>query len=207
MMGRTHVTVATAIYCTYTLPKTLEDLPMWGMGLGAVLLSSLLPDLDEPRSRIGGLLLPIIPSYLRPLAFTLIGAYLAYTGASNGIWWLLLVGLTLLFLVMIRHRESPTHALVGLGLVLSLTYSWKPELIVPVLIGYGSHLVLDIITEGISLLWPIPMRIRIPIMSTNSLLERWVVYRGSQVWILVMIIQVVNKEVLQPIQNFVHRFW
>lgn len=207
MMGRTHVAVSSALYCTTFAPRSLEEIPTWSLGFGVAVLSALLPDLDEPRSRIGGLLFPVIPPFFRPVVFCLVGTYLAYEAFTNRVWWLLAVGLALLFLVFIRHRESPTHGLIGLGLVMSLVYSWDPAFTVPVLIGYGSHLVLDIITEGVSLFWPIRMRIRIPLTSTNSLLEKWLVYRGAQVWMLVIIVQLVFQEVLQPIKPLLNWLW
>ncbi|WP_126430056.1 metal-dependent hydrolase [Brevibacillus marinus] len=205
MMGRTHAAVASALYCAYTMPQTVHDVPAWSMGLAIAAFTSLLPDLDEPRSRIGGMLLPLIPSLLRPAAFCVTGAYLAFVGYKDGVEWLLVAGISLLFLVFIRHRESPTHGLVGLGMAVALMYAWKPDYIIPVLIGYGSHLALDIVTEGVSLFWPIRKRIRIPLTSTNSLLERWLFYRGAQLWVLMAILKCFHREVLRPIQLFVDR--
>ncbi|MDT3417188.1 hypothetical protein QO009_003083 [Brevibacillus aydinogluensis] len=205
MMGRTHIAVASALYCSYTMPNTLDDLPAWGIGLGVTIITSLLPDIDEPRSRIGGMVTPLIPTWLRPVAFFIFGIAFIYLGMKMGYWWLSIFGALLLFFLFVKHRESPTHGIIGLVVVAAVSYLYNQDLIIPVVLGYGSHLFLDVITEGITLFWPVPKRIRIPLMATNSILERWIVYRAAQIWTAILSIQSLDKVVLQPVYGSILR--
>jgi len=188
-MGRTHMAVAATAYCAYMLPQTLSEVLPWATGLGVAILTSQFPDIDEPRSRIGGYLLPVVPSVLRPICFVLLGAYLVYWGIVNLYWLAIILGVIYLLSVFLKHRESPTHALLGVGAAMYVAHSYEPTFLIPIAIGMGSHLILDILTEGIALFWPIPIRIRIPVTRTNSLVEKVVFYYGSQLALVWLILQ------------------
>ncbi len=181
-MGKTHMAVGTALFCAYYTPTHWNELPSWGIGLAVTIFTSLLPDIDEPRSRIGGILLPFTPSWIRSYLFVLIGIVLLWQGWGQMIP--MIIGFLLLFFVFVKHRESPTHGLIGLVSVSTLAYVVEPTLLVPALIGYGSHLFLDCITEGISFFYPAKKRICFPITKTNSRFERWLFYRGASLFTL-----------------------
>jgi LexA-binding, inner membrane-associated putative hydrolase len=187
MLGRTHITVAVAAYCSYKLPHQWDELPQWIMGLGTVVFTSLLPDITEPRSRMGGLLMPFFLSWLRPFAFLVIGGMLVYYGW--GIYNLLFtaIGALLILLVLVKNRESPTHSFVGIGVVVASAWLFQPNLWIPALIGYGSHLALDFISEKIALFSPLSSRrFGVTLFQTGSTAERLIVQWGAiiyTVWI------------------------
>lgn len=190
MLGRTHMAVAAATYCAYDLPTTWNEVPMWAMGLGTAVFTSLLPDITEPRSRIGGILLPLVPSWLRPFAFLVLGAMLIYFGWRNQSLMSLATGLVLILLVLVKNRESPTHGFVGIGVILSIAWAYYPQLWIPVLIGYGSHLVLDFLSEKIALFSPLSTRrFGITLVRTGSFAERLIFYRGAYVLGLLLLYQ------------------
>ncbi|WDF52863.1 metal-dependent hydrolase [Paenibacillus sp. KACC 21273] len=59
-------------------------------------------------------------------------------------------------------KRTITHSLIfGLGIWLLLGFhaSWQW----PFLVGYGSHLLLDLFTGRIALLWPIPFKFGVPL--------------------------------------------
>ncbi|MBG9790955.1 metal-dependent hydrolase [Brevibacillus laterosporus] len=191
MMGKTHSSVAIAAYCSCRLPNTLEEIPTWITEISIVYFTSLLPDIDEPRSKIGSILLPVIPSWLRPLAFIVLSIILIILGITKLNYLLIGLGLFILYLAMVKHRESITHSIVGLFSICAFLYLLNPTYLLPALIGYGSHiLVLDFITEKVSLFSPFSnRRFGITLLRTNSFFEKLLFYRGSQiciVWLLIL---------------------
>lgn len=73
------------------------------------------------------------------------------------------------------HR-SITHSLAG-GVLLAIPVLIAQEyasmnFLFPFLIGYLSHLLLDLLTpQGCPLLWPLPLHIKIPLVATGGVLE------------------------------------
>ncbi|MDA5110878.1 metal-dependent hydrolase [Brevibacillus thermoruber] len=180
MLGRTHMTVAVAAYCSYKLPHQWDELPLWVMGLGTVIFTSLLPDITEPRSRMGGMLMPFIPSWLRPFVFLVVGGMLVYYGWGNHELLFMAIGVVLLLLVLVKNRESPTHGFVGIGVVVAFAWLYQPNLWMPALIGYSSHLALDFISEKITLFSPLSSRrFGVTLFQTGSTAERLIVQWGA----------------------------
>lgn len=179
--------VAVAGYCAYGLPQSIEEIPSWATGLAVVTITSLLVDIDEPRSRIGALIMPLIPSWLRPFAFLVVGGYLTYWGYFNHLY-VAIIGAVLLVCALMKHRDSPTHSWIGIVGSFAVTTVWFPEHMVAALIGYGSHLLLDAITEGIPLFWPFKFWLRIQVTTTNSLLEQFVFYHGARACIFYFLV-------------------
>lgn len=78
-------------------------------------------------------------------------------------------------LALAGHR-SITHSLAGAALlaipVLIAQEYANTNLLIPFLIGYLSHLLLDLLTpQGCPLLWPLPLHIKIPLVATGGILE------------------------------------
>lgn len=105
-------------------------------------MATWVPDVDNPRSRLGNGLSriknPLLNALTRPLS------------------WLLQLISRVLFRT-VGHRTL-THSLLGLGafaLLASPLLGPYPELFVALLCGYGSHLLADALnTPGVPLLWP-----------------------------------------------------
>lgn len=194
MMGKTHMAIGAAAYTSIVPPpKTIEEAGLWGLGLGVAIVSSLLPDIDDPKTTIGKYITPFIPRWLRPAAFAIIGMLLLWHGYSISNVYFLIAGFIFFGCAICKHRNSPTHGLIGLLAVGHLATIFAPVLLIAVIIGYASHLVADLITEGIPLLWPIPIWLRIPLLKTNSWFERIVVNYAA---ILIFVYQLIRPYTL-----------
>lgn len=59
----------------------------------------------------------------------------------------------------LRHR-GPTHSITALTLVAIISLHFFPALALPVMLGYASHLVADLMTpRGLAVLWPVVGRV------------------------------------------------
>lgn len=76
---------------------------------------------------------------------------------------------------MIRHRGI-THSLLGLLIFAILMRNIIPPYWIFAVAGYGSHILLDMLTvSGVMLLYPVKTTARIPLVRTGSVLERFVI--------------------------------
>ena len=108
-----------------------------------VAVAAWLPDVDNPRSRLGNGLSrvknPVLDAISRPLS-----------------WALRVTSFTLYRTV--GHRTL-THSLLGVALFVALVLPVAPlsaDLFVALVAGYASHLVADALnTKGVPLLWPV----------------------------------------------------
>lgn len=60
-------------------------------------------------------------------------------------------------------KRTITHSILFGSALAGLLHLIAPSLVLPLLIGYGSHLILDMFTGKISLLWPIPWKFGMPL--------------------------------------------
>lgn len=74
---------------------------------------------------------------------------------------------------LIFGHRTITHSVLGLGLFMMLFNLFIPQKYLPMIaVGYISHLLTDMLNpSGISLLWPLSKRFRIPIVRTGGILE------------------------------------
>ena len=147
------------------IPLPLPEIPTLVLIYGTVGLGSLLPDLDEPRSlmanlpRFAGQQLKGGLSRRGPEAVLRVGLMLV-TGGLNGLTQWLAAGLRRLG---VRHRGA-THSLLAAVLVslIATLAGWVggyPALGLWLLLGYLSHLALDMLTPtGVTLLQPVSTR-------------------------------------------------
>jgi membrane-bound metal-dependent hydrolase YbcI (DUF457 family) len=184
MMGRSHLLIASAGYLTLaaTAPGALGYLPPAQLAAGAVCAgaASLLPDLDCPGSTVARALGPL-SGLLARLVSLIAGGH--RNGTHSLLAWLAVsVGLTLalgtrhssavalivcvlacgLMLRVITGARATACAVLALGAAVALVTGvglvdhWMPG---AVLVGYGSHLLGDLVTvEGVPLLWPLSGR-------------------------------------------------
>ncbi len=181
MMGHSHILIASAGYLTLaaTVPGALGHLPPAQLAAGAVCAgaASLLPDLDCPGSTVARALGPL-SGLLARLVSLIAGGH--RNGTHSLLAWLALsVGLTLalgtrhssavalivcvlacgLVFRVITGARATACAVLALGAAVALVTGvglvdhWMPG---AVLVGYGSHLLGDLVTvEGVPLLWPL----------------------------------------------------
>jgi inner membrane protein len=115
----------------------------------AAVVAAWIPDVDNPRSRLGNGLSrtksPALNTVVRPVS-----------------WALRATSFTLSRTV--GHR-SLTHSLLGVALFIVLVSPvapLSPDLFVALVAGYASHLVADALnTKGVPLLWPLGRRFRL----------------------------------------------
>ncbi|MGF7059035.1 metal-dependent hydrolase [Brassicibacter mesophilus] len=178
MTGKTHIIVGIAAGLTLATGCSLES----GLILTAAsAVGSLIPDLDHPRSKINQRVLLFKNKLFKVITYSCMGAGLIYLGNSfepsiNKI--LRLLGITLILVGISRHRGF-THSLLGLTIFSTIVYIGTSEFNlheahIGFIIGYVSHLALDIITtQGIDLLFPSKKNIRLPLgIRTNGTIEQ-----------------------------------
>ncbi len=115
----------------------------------AAVVAAWLPDVDNPRSRLGNGLsrtkVPVLDAISRPIS-----------------WALRIVSFTLFRTV--GHRTL-THSLLGAALFVVLVSPLaplSPDLFLALVAGYASHLVADALNKrGVPLLWPVGMPFRL----------------------------------------------
>ena len=142
MTGRTHL-FAGLVGSAFLLLHTGASLTIYPAALGAAIVGSLLPDIDEPHSTAARAV---------PIAGAVAGGALKHTVGHRTATHSLLALAVLYFGI---HMLWPGVS----NLVL-----WSGA------IGFGSHLLLDALTpEGVDLLWPLDALLHLPRFS----LVRW----------------------------------
>ncbi|RJO62792.1 MAG: metal-dependent hydrolase [Dehalococcoidia bacterium] len=159
MLGRTHI-LAGLTAGLIVSRYTGQGGELITMGVAAA--AALLPDIDSSKSMI---------SRNVPVAPWVLENTMGHRGAMHSIAGALAVSLLISFLLR----------------------QWYPAAIIQSMIpafmaGYLSHLVLDTLTNsGVPWLWPLPLRIRLPLAQTGGLLERTVVMPALVLVFLVLI--------------------
>ena len=81
--------------------------------------------------------------------------YLPYQGVMACACWLLVAAFS-------KHRGI-THSLIGLGCATYAVQSWLGASWTVFAVGYGSHLLADMLTDrGVPLLWPLKLDFSVP---------------------------------------------
>lgn len=117
------------------------------LACGAVsAVAALLPDIDDPKSFIGSTVSPV--SYVAGKEFGHRHAF---------------------------HSLIAAAAFATIGLLAQRHFHWPPWVPLAVLIGYASHLALDTFNPaGVPWLWPLGFRLRVPVVQTGGILEKFV---------------------------------
>lgn len=193
MTGKTHLTVGIAAGLTLAAGNSIENQAILIL---AAAVGSLIPDLDHPRSKINQRVLLLKNRLFKMITYSLMGGGLIYLDTilnSSGFKILRLLGLTLILVGLSRHRGF-THSLLGLVLFSGIVYIGTSNYnlyvaFVGFVIGYVSHLVLDLVTvQGIELLYPYKKNIRIPLgIKTNGIVENLILSATSVYSALVLL--------------------
>lgn len=130
------------------VPSTLDQAVLFSILVASALIGGLLPDIDHPQSWLGRRI-PILPRVLYKTT--------GHRGATHSFIALVSVVIGSWYLV----------------LQVSYVYAHAETTAAGVLIGYGSHLVGDFISNrGIPIFWPASKRFGIPLCNTGSAGER-----------------------------------
>lgn len=132
------------------------------------IFASLMPDLDEENSMIYRYTMEkVSPERRRKLigglgALCILTAVLMFSGP------LFMAGVYFMAIPFSGHRKF-THSLLALAIVSYLADSIHPDLMLPVLLGYLSHLLADSLTvSGVPWLWPITKTFRFAKLKTGG---------------------------------------
>ncbi len=180
MKGKTHAGIgAVAFTVLYKgVPSNFDYI-----GLGIVILASLLPDIDHPKSIVNKYLLPFKNKTTKVALYSCAGIivlWFNYLYARQPAY--IALGLSLIVVGISAHRSGLTHSLTGL-ILFSLIVGYVgnkyglPKLVYSFLLGYGLHLCCDMMTSGgITLFYPFKKkRIKFPLTySSNSKLGNFI---------------------------------
>ena len=165
MRGTSHVIIGV------TLTGAILNLTDYNYGIAEAAIAgigSLLPDIDEDSSTIN----KYIPFSFRKFIYVILGGYLLYQIYKTKNFTLLIPAIVSLLIYFSGHRGF-THSIAA-AVIFTIAFMKTPTYIYPFIIGYGLHLICDMLNEkGIALLYPIKKMFKSPIHFTmNSLLGR-----------------------------------
>ncbi|MCM8710162.1 metal-dependent hydrolase [Clostridium sp. SYSU_GA19001] len=158
MNGKTHAGVGLAAFVA--LSNKLPDGFSY-MGMGVVILASLLPDIDHPKSIMNRYILPFKNNGAKVTLYFCSGIivlYFDYLYANEPAYKAL--GITLITVGLSSHRNGLTHSLLGM-----ITFSFivgyignkynLKNITYYFIIGYSLHLLCDMSTNrGVPLFYP-----------------------------------------------------
>lgn len=174
MNGKTHAGVAAVAYVALC-DKLSYKLSF--ASISVLLLASLLPDIDHPKSMINKYILIMKNKKARVTLYFCSGiVVLWYNFVSHSSPLLKAIGISLIAIALSSHRAGITHSLTGLIAFSALTgYIGDKYHINGIMywfiLGYGAHLMCDMATNrGIALFYPfVKKKIKFPFTySMNS---------------------------------------
>lgn len=168
MKGKTHVGVGAVTFMAVydKVPGGFDYI-----ALIIVIIASLIPDIDHPKSIINKYILPFKNKATKTVIYLCLATivfyfdYLYINGTA-----LKALGISLIFIAISSHRNGLTHSLVGLIVFTIICNYLGKTYVVPYapyyfMIGYGMHLLCDMSTKrGIPLFYPfIKKKYRLPL--------------------------------------------
>ncbi|APM40912.1 metal-dependent hydrolase [Clostridium kluyveri] len=158
MKGKTHAGVGVVTFLSVydILPGKFNYI-----GIFVVIFASILPDIDHPKSIINKYILPFRNKLTKIVFYSCLGTILLwYDYLYKGEPVIKAIGISFFIIALSTHRNGLTHSLTGmimfsfiigyLGNMYNLHY-----LVYYFIIGYGMHLLCDMITDrGVPLFYP-----------------------------------------------------
>ncbi len=159
MKGKTHIGIGAVTFMSiyHKIPGGFDY-----MGFIIVIIASLMPDIDHPKSMINKYILPFKNKLTKTVIYLCLSSivfYFDYLYVNDIV--LKALGVTLIFVAISSHRNGLTHSLVGLIVfTIICRYIGKAYNIhngpYYFMIGYGMHLLCDMGTKkGIPLFYPL----------------------------------------------------
>ncbi|MCY6483297.1 metal-dependent hydrolase [Clostridium aestuarii] len=158
MKGKTHAGIG-----AITFMSVCDKIPggFTYIGILIVIIASLMPDIDHPKSIINKYILPFKNKKTKTimyLGFALIVLWVNYLYTREAA--LNALGIVFIFVAISSHRNGLTHSLVGL-IVFTFISGYLGEIYdvsfiaYYFMVGYGMHLTCDMMTKmGIPLFYP-----------------------------------------------------
>ncbi|WP_333887729.1 metal-dependent hydrolase [Clostridium sp.] len=174
MKGKTHAGVGVVTFLSVydMLPGKFNYI-----GILVVIFASVLPDIDHPKSIINKYILPFRNKFTKMVFYSCLGTILLwYDYLYKGEPVIKAISISFFIVALSTHRNGLTHSLTGmimfsfiigyLGNMYNLHY-----LVYYFIIGYGMHLLCDMITDrGVPLFYPFKnKKLKMPLTyKTNS---------------------------------------
>ena len=173
MQGKTHAAIGVATALLIMQPKTINEL---ALGTGVAIIGSLLPDVDTSRSKAARAVSKLVLAIgVGLVAFLCFGKYIKLDNTMIGSDNIgnIIGGACILLGVSIIGYFQPhrgfMHSLVALMLTSIGVEIMAPQLLVYYVIGFASHLVLDVTNyKGEQLLWPIQAPISLQLCKSDG---------------------------------------
>lgn len=154
MLWRTHFLAGAAaglLLNSHADPKTMA------VSAGIAGIAALLPDLDDPHSKLGRLVAP---------ASWVVKVTVGHRGPLHSLLGAVVMTLLAVFILRFWYAHTEVY----------------DHLVPLIAAGYLSHLVIDTLNPaGVPWFWPVRTHFRLPLVQTGSLLERLVVTPGMLV--------------------------
>lgn len=175
MTGKTHVVIGVAAALTISSGQPLEN--QLGMVLTAM-ISSLIPDLDHPKSKLNQKILFINNNLYRKLFYISLGSLFVYLYFLQEMKLFLLFGI-ISFLIGISNHRGFTHSILGFLASSSIVALGTLDyglihIYYGFILGYILHIIADFFTsKGVKLFYPLDNSISFPIkIKTNGKFEK-----------------------------------
>lgn len=174
MKGKTHagLGIVTFLSVYNSIPEKFNYI-----GMMVVILASVLPDIDHPKSIINKYILPFRNKATKVTLYMCLGIIILwydYLYTKQPVFKAL--GVSFMVIAMSSHRNGLTHSLTGM-IIFSFIAGYIGNmynihyLVYYFMIGYGMHLICDMATNrGVPLLYPFRnKKVKLPITyKTNS---------------------------------------
>lgn len=204
MKGSTHAAlglVATTLLYNVNFHKPSAAL----ITIGAAAIGSYLPDVDHQNSTISN----EVFRGSKAIGITMCVAtiYLMYAGyLKSNIAATIFLGATIASLLT-PHR-SFSHSIIGMLIfAIAVNYAY-PKALNPFMTGYMMHIIADIVSGGVSILYPLKKEhFGIGLIQTNSAIDSLLGTAGLVVFSLCTMANVINSmPVFKPIKLILHHF-
>ncbi|SHJ94715.1 inner membrane protein [Hathewaya proteolytica DSM 3090] len=171
MQGKTHAALGVA---AYMIVSDVLHSEFSAAGFVAAVVSSLMADIDHPKSLINKYILPIKSERVKRVFYAVSGMLILYADYAHfNLLLLKVIGVTLILISLNSHRNGLSHSIAGfvativMGILLEKACNVR-YLALYIGGGYFTHILGDSFTKnGVPLLYPMSKKkVRMPIYYT-----------------------------------------
>lgn len=159
MTGKTHVGMGAAVGVAMS-SKVPGELSI--MAIVVVVISSLLPDIDHPKSIFNKYILPVKNKMVKVITYGCIGIILiAFNTIHANIPEITVIGIVLIIVAFSSHRTGFTHSIIGMIIFAFIANYMSSRynniyLVYYFIMGYSTHVLGDMCTNrGVPLFYPL----------------------------------------------------
>lgn len=193
MQGKTHMAVGTAAALAIMQPQTV---PQIAVGAGAAIIGSLIADADIPDSKARNSVLQVGAA----LIIIIGGAYAIEKAFHVGIPELILQNSNIYRLIfgvamffglalysMVQPHRQFTHSFLAMALYSGAVYVMIPSALLYFVIGYASHLLLDLLNyTGERLFFPLKKTYSLKLCKSDGMLNKVLFLLGTAATVILL---------------------